>query len=70
MRVTLARPFDGHPARATVDLPTGTARQLVRDGHARLAPPEPAPAVPRATPSPRREPDPTPPTAESTEEQQ
>ena len=46
MRVTLARPFDGHPAKETVDLPQAVARTLIRDGHARPASSATAPAGP------------------------
>lgn len=41
MRITLARPYDGHDPDTTVDLPVDVARRLVREGKARL-PVEPA----------------------------
>ena len=44
MKVTLAYPFEGHEPDATVDLPEQTAKQLIRDGAARL------PDAPKRTP--------------------
>ena len=58
MRVTLAYPFQGHKPDETIDVDKRTARTLLRDGRARVAPPE----IPRPkrTYTPRSAPQETP----------
>lgn len=57
MRVVLARPYAGHDADETVDLPDAEAKRLLADGRAR----KPSAATP--APRPPRGPRPEPPTA-------
>jgi hypothetical protein len=46
VRITLAYPYKKHQADETVEVDDATARLLIREGRARLAPPahKPAPA--------------------------
>jgi hypothetical protein len=45
VKITLARPYEGHPADATIDVPDEIGASLIRHGRARQ--PDPKPKKPR-----------------------